>query len=377
MDLQRLKQISEAKIKAGILTKEVRDTLKEYKHNKQDLQQGLSETFKPIIKAQEETKQTIDAKQDKLIKQLQENQKAITSGLENIEMSAIQPPQPKQPQQATKMQIGYKPEMMTSGFKSNLDEGFTSDEIKILKKYDLVPPSSLLEKMKKGDEDFETYYELIGEDLKDLGRQKGRLSRTKKLKQKNQDEIDMLTKDIKTLQKYRDRIIILPEGLKTLSGEGLHTQPKRNAYKINQYGQYGGLMIDIPKLMGQLRLIASKDGQKVLDKKVDFDTIDLLTKRFNSKKKYSDIAKMVFNELNQLSEIPIHKTSNKFKKIGSGVVYFNNINDLLDRMELLSGSILAGNNSVKNEFSQITHKLNQLGTISNKQLIELLKNYVF
>ena len=376
MDLQRLKQISEAKIKAGILTKEVRDTLKEYKHNKQDLQQGLSETFKPIIKAQEETKQTIDSKQDKLIKQLQENQKAITSGLENIEMSAIQPPQPKQPQQATKMQIGYKPEMMTSGFKSNLDEGFTSDEIKILKKYDLVPPSSLLEKMKKGDEDFETYYELIGEDLKDLGRQKGRLSRTKKLKQKNQDEIDMLTKDIKTLQKYRDRIIILPEGLKTLSGEGLHTQPKRNAYKINQYGQYGGLMIDIPKLMGQLRLIASKDGQKVLDKKVDFDTIDLLTKRFNSKKKYSDIAKMVFNELNQLSEIPIHKTSNKFKKIGSGVVYFNNINDLLDRMELLGGSILAGDNSVKNEFSQIAHKLNQLGTISNKQLIELLKNYV-
>ena len=49
MDIQRLKQISEAKIKAGILTKEVRDTLKEYKHNKQDLQQGLSETFKPII----------------------------------------------------------------------------------------------------------------------------------------------------------------------------------------------------------------------------------------------------------------------------------------------------------------------------------------
>ena len=50
MDLQRLKQLSEAKIKAGTITKQVRDTLKEYKHDKQDLQQGLSETFKPIIK---------------------------------------------------------------------------------------------------------------------------------------------------------------------------------------------------------------------------------------------------------------------------------------------------------------------------------------
>ena len=81
MDIQRLKQISEGKIKAGILTKEVGDTLKEYKHNKQDLQLGLSETFKPIIKAQEETKQAIDDKQDKLIEQLDKNHKAITSTL--------------------------------------------------------------------------------------------------------------------------------------------------------------------------------------------------------------------------------------------------------------------------------------------------------
>ena len=52
MDIQRLKQISEGKIKAGILTKEVTDTLKEYKHNKQDLQQDLSETFKPSNRRQ-------------------------------------------------------------------------------------------------------------------------------------------------------------------------------------------------------------------------------------------------------------------------------------------------------------------------------------
>ena len=77
----------------------------------------------------------------------------------------------------------------------------------------------------------------------------------------------------------------------------VYTQPKKNAYKISSSGKYGGLMIDIPKLMGQLRLVATKDKRKVMDKKVDFDTIDLLTKRFNSKKKYSDIAKMVFDEL--------------------------------------------------------------------------------
>ena len=334
MDLQRLKQISEAKIKTGILTKEVRDTLKEYKHNKQDLQLGLSETFKPIIKAQEETKQTIDDKQDKLIEQLQKNQRAITSGLENIELLAIQQPkpQPQQPQQETKLPIGYKPAMMMSKYEANLDAGFDDDEIETLLKYEVIPPSSVFQRIQNGSLDFHNYDEGVSYMIKKMGRHKGSLSRGEG-KIKNADKTNLLTKEIKTLQKYRERITVIPEGLKTIKGNGLHTQPKRNAYKINQYGQYGGLMIDIPKLMGQLRLVVTKDDQKVLDKKVDFDTIDLLTKRFNSKKKYMDIAKMVFNELNQLSEIPIHKTSNKFKKIGSGVVYFNNINDLLDRME--------------------------------------------
>ena len=85
---------------------------------------------------------------------------------------------------------------------------------------------------------------------------------------------------------------------------------------------------------------------------------------------------MLFHQLNKLSEIPIHKTSTKFSKIGSSVVYYNNINDLLDRLELLGGSILAGNNGVQSEFSQIAHTLNKLGAINNEQLSELLKEYV-
>ena len=130
--------------------------------------------------------------------------------------------------------------------------------------------------------------------------------------------------------------------------------------------------------MGQLHLVAKKDGNKVLDKKVDFDTIDLLTKRYNSKKKYSDLSKMVFNQLNKLSEIPIHRSSMKYmySKIGSGIVYYNDTNDLIDRMELLGGSILAGNDGAKSEFSEIVHKLFQLGLINNGKLNDLLQVYV-
>ena len=176
------------------------------------------------------------------------------------------------------------------------------------------------------------------------------------------------------LQKYRNRIKIIPEGKKTI-GTG-YTQPKRNAYKISSGGQYGNLMIDVPKLMGQLHLVAKKDGEKVLDKKVDFDTLDLLTKRFNSKKKYSDLSKMVFNQLNKLSEIPIHRTSKKFSKLGSGVVYYNDISDLVDRMELLGGAIMSGNDGARSEMSEIVHKLYEIGKIDNNQLNDLLKSYV-
>ena len=73
---------------------------------------------------------------------------------------------------------------------------------------------------------------------------------------------------------------------------------------------------------------------------------------------------MVFDELNRISDIPIHRTSNKSKKIGSGVVYYNNAVDLWDRLGLLGGSILAGNNGVR------------LGVLNNNQLNDLLKEYV-
>ena len=371
MDIERIKKISEAKINAGKQVRNVRNTLKEFKHGLQDVQEELSEVYKPIVKAQEEVKEAIDEKQDKLLGQLQKNQKALTSGLENLIMFQQLPDE--QPQEVTKLPIGYKPEMLKPGFKSDVDKGFDKDEIQKLTKYELYPPSDVLKASIDGTLDFDKYDENIGKMLKKLGSEKANLSKGKN-KSKNKEQVYELTKDINLLQKYRNRIKIIPEGKKTI-GTG-YTQPKRNAYKISSGGQYGNQMIDVPKLMGQLHLVAKKDGEKVLDKKVDFDTLDLLTKRFNSKKKYSDLSKMVFNQLNKLSEIPIHRTSKKFSKLGSGVVYYNDTNDLIDRMELLGGAIMSGNDGARSEMSEIVHKLYEIGKIDNNQLNDLLKSYV-
>ena len=71
-----------------------------------------------------------------------------------------------------------------------------------------------------------------------------------------------------------------------------------------------------------------------------------------------------------------YKVGEGLTQRGQGIVYFNNPHQLLDRLELLGGSILAGNNGVIPEFSQIAHLLNQMKVISKKQLNNLLKSYI-
>ena len=163
---------------------------------------------------------------------------------------------------------------------------------------------------------------------------------TGKMNSKNAIIKNLAKKESEVLKRYKTLVKTTKTDIKQ-SGEGLkrYNQPKRNAYKISQKGQYGGLVIYLPKLQGQLKVIAHKNGQKVYDKQADFDTLDLLTKRFNSKKNYSELARSVFSDLNRLSKIPIHRTSKKYSKLGSGDVYYNNPKDLLTRLELLGGSV--------------------------------------
>ena len=61
---------------------------------------------------------------------------------------------------------------------------------------------------------------------------------------------------------------------------------------------------------------------------------------------------------------------------GTGIIHFNNPQQLIHRLELLAGSFFAGNNGVKQEFSQITHLLHQLKVITKNQLNDLLKKYI-
>ena len=82
MNIEEVKKIIQNKIQADEAAREVRKNIKTYIHEKQNLREGFTETFKPLIETSEKVKESVDTQQKKLIKQLQENQLALTAGFE-------------------------------------------------------------------------------------------------------------------------------------------------------------------------------------------------------------------------------------------------------------------------------------------------------
>ncbi|CAH3150418.1 unnamed protein product [Pocillopora meandrina] len=279
MDIERMKKLLSSGIEAGNKVKEVREVIKSYKTQKQDMYDDTAEILKPSIEIKKKVKETIDEKQNKLIKKLQENKETVDRKQDEV----IRQLQENQIDDEEGVEEVEKP-------KSLLDPGATE----IIKKYGFDPT---LQNIPSENE----FKKLIS-------------STTGKQNSKNAIIKNLAKKESKALSDYLKLVKARKLGI-TQKASGIYTQPKRNAYKISQRGQYGGLVIDLPKLYGHLNVVAHKNGQKVYDKQADFDTLDLLTKRFNSKKKYSELARSVFNDLNRLSEIPIHRTSKK-QKVG-------------------------------------------------------------
>ena len=88
--------------------------------------------------------------------------------------------------------------------------------------------------------------------------------------------------------------------------------------------------------------------------------LDLYKMQQETQKKYKEILEFYLRSLKY--------------KVGQGL-YFSP-QELLHRFELLNGSLAAGNNGVLPEFIQITHRLRDLGIISNNQLNKLLKKVI-
>ena len=88
MDVEETKKIIQSKIEAESLTKQVRNEIKSYIHEKQNLREGFKESFEPLTSSQDKEKESIDKQKNAMIKQLQENQLALTEGLDKNRLNS-------------------------------------------------------------------------------------------------------------------------------------------------------------------------------------------------------------------------------------------------------------------------------------------------
>ena len=376
MDIEKLKILSKKASEAGELMKEVtafRNFLKDKEHM-HDI--TMSDQFKtlrePLIEQQKKT----DAKQDKVIEQLQKNQLALTSGLEDImalnrELPQLEPEDLGEPRELPQIMPGEEggeewgepPEFIEPDAEKFWDENLH----KLIKEKNLKTSKEL--------------YQLSLEELKDYQKTAAdlRLKAANKLKgpKKNKD-MEQLKKNLESSKIYANTVHNILEAKRHAptpkKGRG---QPKRNAYKI-QEGSYGGLVIDLPRLLNEMKLNVFRGGKLLYSADADKSLINLITKRFNPKTKYSINAVRIFNDLNTLANLPKHRSSGKTRMVGSSVTYYNDPNQLADRMKILVGSMAAGNNSPLNinDLSQINDELLRIGAIDQSLHEKFFKKYL-
>ena len=318
MDIEEFKNFARNKIEADALTQQVRDVIKTTKWQKQDMREGFKETFKPLIKSQDSIKKSIDEQQNATIAQLKANQLALTQGLNQNRLA------------------------ITEGF-DKLDE---------VKKWDLaqLPGFEAIEEPEEDDGVLPSTSEgkiakFTPEDL-DRNLMNKETQDILKVNEYYKLPSEYFEEDVSTIEKVIEDVNEdLGETSKAIKNTAIFERDS-NGYLL----------------------------AKPLNKKPHKNTVDLINK-------YNVLSIYASN----LSNLRYYKTksgSGLFQQGGFGgtqsphMIYFNNPNQLLHRLELLGGSILAGNNGVINEFSQIAHLLHQMGVVSKKQLNDLLKTYL-
>ena len=242
MDIERFKRLSIPKIEAGKMTEVVRDVIKEVQTNKQNVYEKTSEDLKPPT-------EKFDNEIEEISKLREDVSKQVVPYAEQVQRLALPVPSGE-----------VAPKMV-----ADMNKGFTQDELTFIQNQQLPLPADIFLQTLKLPNYAKQILDKSGEMNKELGGKKAHMSTTKTARKRNKDEIAEYDEGIEIIRKYRQRIGILEEGTKTLKvGKGIYTQKKRNAYKINpNTGVYGNVNIDVPKLYGQLKLIAHKDGKSL------------------------------------------------------------------------------------------------------------------
>ena len=312
-----MKKYSQNKIEADNLTEQVRQKIKENIWEKQNLREGFTETFKPLIsqfeKPDDPKAQNIFTQNQKMLQNqlaltegIRANQKAITDGFSQFERLA----------DMGEMPIGAIED----------DEDDKDDQAR-------AP-------LPKDDQ---TQAPLPKEDKAQF----------------------TITKD------YFDRFLLDKKSQDTLKNNGFEILPS----------YYFDKNINIKDLDSLIENVKSDilGLHEELKNKATFPTNEkgyLIAESTAKKRGPNPETKEKIETFNVISVYMknLMDLLEFRKQTGSGL--FSNPQELLRRFELLNGSLAAGNNGVLPEFIQIAHRLRDLGILSNNQLNKLLKKVI-
>ena len=371
MNIEETKKIIQNKIQADEAAREVISQIKTNIHEKQNVREGFTETFKPLIETSEKVKESIDTQQNKLIKQLQENQLALSEGLDKNRI-AITSGFDKM-DEVKKWDIEQLP-----GYEAIEELETEKPEIEEEEKPKIVRRMSIDEYIKEIENEIdilnklaqkaeeEGNMEIKDHFLKKVNKLEEKISKTRKeveeLKEKklpkrvisfDDTDLDSGLNNAISIRFLEENDLLLPSSIKNESYETIKRYQRKAERLSNDY----------KKLLAnkaEFKIRKGKNKAVPLNKNPRTETLQEI--------QYHNILGEYVNNMNKLENIA--------KKTGRGIIHFNNPQQLVKRLELLAGSIIAGNNRVKQEFSQIAHLLHQLKVITKKTLNDLLKIYI-
>ena len=375
MNLEETKKMIENKIEAEALTRNVISQIKSYVDQKQNLREGFKETFQPLIASQDAVKTSIDSQHNKLINQLQENELALTEGLNKNRLAITQGFDKMEEVRRSDLDLlpSFEaiehPEIKTEEIKE--PEGIEEEPIYSISDNDIYRIKGQEFRIKKSGEKLyrikESYLDYL-------------LSQNTLDDKKYEIEIDPNTRIVKVIKKpittvtygkdEMDKHLNYTETIELLNFYGLKLPSEYKDKSMEEFQKaFDKGMDETANLKKSIKNVAyyKKDSNTGLILAFEKAGENAAQKTKDLIREYN-IMQIFINNMGQLR--------NCKKLTGTGIIHFNNPLQLLDRLELLVGSLNAGNNGVKQEFTQIVHLLHQLKVITKKQLNDLLKKYI-
>ena len=234
-----MKKYSQNKIEADNLIKQVRQRIKETTWEKQNLREGFSETFKPLIsqfeKPDDPKAQNIFTQNQKMLQNqlaltegLKENQKAIRDGFSQFERLADIQELP-QVENKDEIDLDLNPVRQKEILKYNLEKNFDEEDKQILELLDYPQPNELLE---KDPNEINEIYKIVKNDVKEIGYQIGALKRTKNKTEEQEKELELNIMQRETQKKYKEILDFYLRSLEYKVGQGLFFSPQELLHRF-------------------------------------------------------------------------------------------------------------------------------------------------